>query len=323
MKKIIFVLVYLCIFSTSYAQNEGITAESAILRATIDTTGTIFPPLYNLSWKVKVPHHSIVFNMGYGFSALNNSLTKVESWQKKAGTGLLFGIDYRLQFPKQDGSGDFSIIGLAMGLGISYHKQSASLDNHSEHLQGFTDADGTLCDVTLDYQGIKESVSLTYLDIPLYLEIGKPSRVKISGYLDIGVKGSILLSGKFSGSGNYTSTGYYQNWDVSLHDVPELNYFTDKQSYENPSYKLSRFVLWGTLSGGVSFPFSSLEKDRFSSWILRIGGRIDYSLNKISKEVYEPYFKGSSYRINQSNLLGGTGSRILKLGLDVKLIYCL
>jgi hypothetical protein len=331
MKKYSFLVLFLVVVTFTFAQKEKeCEGGNPLVTGHIDNDNYL-----TLEYWEVVPENSLSFNAGYGIPLINNALTKADFWNKKMGTALSFGIDYKYQFQKITYEGfdkikNPTLFGLGIGLGISYLTQSEFMNNHTESLNSFTDTDGDLCNVSLSYSGIKEKVSLTCLDIPLYLEIGKPSQVKISGYFNVGVKASLLLSGKFSGEGTYTSLGYYPATGVTLHGysdnrggIPELGYYSDKSAYEEPEYKLSRFVLWGSLSGGINIPFSKLEKNHLSDCIIRIGARIDYTFLPISKAVSEPYFTNATYRINQSNMLGGIGSRVLIFGLDIKFIYCL
>jgi hypothetical protein len=262
------------------------------------------------------------------------ALANQDVWNKKTGMGLLFGVDYKHHFygSKIVASEEIrypQMVGIGVGLGVSHLSKKAFMDDHTETVSNYKDKDGDICDAILSYKGVKEKVALTYLDIPIYLEIGRPSQVKLSGYFDVGLKASILVSGKFTGEGTYSASGFYKTiggvpTNVEIHDVDVLDYYSNKNGYEDPQYSLSRFVLWGTVSGGISIPFSSLEKNKVSSCILRIGARADYSILPVSKKISEPVFKGdeTNYRIGQSNMLGANGSRIFLFGFDVKLIYC-
>ncbi|MDR1761466.1 MAG: hypothetical protein LBR55_03350 [Bacteroidales bacterium] len=329
MKKNILTVAFLLCATFSFAQNLDVRHN--ILETEVDT---VYGKYNKLNFKTIVPKNAISINAGYGIPFISNDESKSEMWHKNTDVALNFGIDYKLQIMQTDIiNNEFvkapSLFGIGVGVGVSYFNQSASMKNHTEKLHNFRDIDGDLCDtVTLSYTGIQESLSLAYVDIPLYLSIGKPSQVKISGYCNIGIKASILVADKFTGEGTYTSSGYYQKIgnsesNVEIFDVEALHYYTDKASYENPDYKLSPFVLWGSLSGGVSIPFSSLEDNKISRLILCLGAKLDYTILPVSKSIAEPYFKGANYRINQSNILGSKGSRMFVPGIDVKLIYCI
>jgi hypothetical protein len=220
-------------------------------------------------------------------------------------------------------------VAMGVGLGVSHLRKSAGFKNHTESLAGYIDKDNDPCTVNLKYADVKESFSLTYLDVPIYLEIGRPNRIKISGFCKLGVKASILISNKVECKGTFTSEGVYEDpYYVTLHDVPPLGYYTNENCYLNPEthkmdYKLSPFVIWGSISGGVNIPFYSIEKKRLAQWILRVSAKVDYSLTPISKSLPDPYFTDAKFHLFQSNMLGGDGSKILSAGISIGLIYCL
>ena len=320
MRKVAFILSFFCAV-TVYAQQED-EVRNNLLKGTSDEDGYLSIERRNI-----VPEKSIVFNLGYNIPFVSNSLINSDFWDKKMGTGIELGVDFRKQFQSKKIEDEYVIsvpqsFAIGAGLGISYFHQSAKFENFSEVLSNYTDVDGDVCNINLSYQNVEESVSLAYLDVPLYFEIGKPSQTKTSAYFKLGLKASLLIFEKFSGTGTYTSTGSYSGWNATLHDIPVLDYYTDKPCYDNPEYELSPFVLWGTVAGGVNFSLSSIEKNELSAWILRISAKADYSLTPVSKALPDSRFSGSAYRLNQSNLLGGDGSKMFSVGLSLGLIYC-
>ena len=317
MKRRIFIVVFLLSATVSFAQVE---VTGVIVEGKVDTTRGTFK---QLKYKTIVPKNAMSFNAGYGIPMTMNAGTNQDSWNKKTGMGLLFGIDYKHHFFETTIVGSEEIIvpkmvGIGVGIGVSHISKRAFMDDHTATIHNFTDKDGDVCDKRISFKGVKEKISLTYLDIPLYLEIGKPSQTKLSGYLDVGVKASILISEKFTGEGTCAVTGFYKEIDgvptnVEITEVEELNYHSEGNAFvENTENNFSKFVLWGSMSGGVSIPFSSLDKNKLSSCILRLGARLDYSILPIGKE----YLNGNT---PIGNMLGG---RMLLLGFDVKLIYC-
>jgi len=327
MKKIILTLLFLCTISV-FAQVE---VGTNILTGVADTTRSY----QNVDFKLRVivPKNAIVFNLGYNIPILQNALLKQDFWDKKIGTGIDFSVNFRHHFQNKVIENEKvitkpTLFAIEAGLGVSYLHKSCGFIEFSNTLSNYTDVDKNLCDVKLKYDNVKESFSLTYLDIPVSMEIGKLSQIKISGFLKLGVKASVLISKKVIQEGSYTSSGYYLDWDCPIHgdrgDIPELGYYTNK-SLKDPEYNLSPFVLWGSISGGVNFPFSSIEKNRIATWILRVSAKLDYSLTPVSKKlnISELDFEGAKFRLHQSNMLGGNGSRIFSAGISVGLIYCL
>ena len=205
MKKIIFIIVFFCCtIAISFAQQDQILVDHSVIEGTILTKRTK-KNLENVKYKEIVPKHALSINLiGFGVPFISNDLSKSEIWNKKAGMGWQFGIGYRGQFSKKEIVNNEwiklpSCVGFDVGIGLSYLKQSAFMKNHTEVLSNFKDVDGDFGDVTLSYKDIKESTSILYMAIPISLEIFKPSLVKITGYMNVGLRASILLSGKCSG----------------------------------------------------------------------------------------------------------------------------
>jgi len=329
MKKISLILCFFYLI----AANAQIDVGNNLVSGTVDTTKMVQNIF--LKNRVKVPDNAIVFNIDYCIPVVMNSLLKNNCWKgnKKTGTQVDFSVDYRKHFFHQEIENDEvisypSLFALGVGLGFSYITKSIGFDLYSEKLENYTDVDGDLCHVSLEYKNVNEKVSLYYLDVPLYLEIGKLSRVKISGFFKIGVKNSLLVAHQLTAEGTSTSTGYYPGAGCTLHDIEELGYFTNRPCYFDglrnitPDYHLSRYVLWGTIAGGVNIPFSSLEKNKLAKFILRLGAKLDYTITPVGKKIPESWFEGTNFRLFQSNLLGGNGTRILSPGVTISLIYC-
>jgi hypothetical protein len=328
MKKITVILA----FFYSFAAYSQVDVGNNLVVGTVDTSRSV----QNIVFKsrVKVPINALVFNLGYNIPMIDNKLMRSNFWTKKVGTGLDFSIDFRHQFQKRAIVDDEIVsaptaIGIGAGLGCIFLLKSTVCKDFKETITNFVDLDGDNCSVTLDFQNLKEKFTLAYLDVPVYIELGRPSRIKISGFCKLGVKASLLIYKKVAYEGTYSSSGEYSQWNVTLSDVDVLGYYskvscyTHPETQENPQYNVSPFVIWGSISGGVNFPFSSFEKNKIAKCILRIGAKVDYSITPISKALPEPYFKDSLFRLYQSNMLGGKGTRIFSAGLVVSLIYCL
>ena len=281
--------------------------------------------------RIRVPENAIEINLGYSIPILNNALLKNDFWDKKVGTDAYFSVNFRRQFMKKTIEDDDVVsiptwFSVGAGVGISYFQQSVGFDNAKEILSKHKDMDGDICDMSFNFRDVKEEVSLTYLDIPIYVEIGRPDRMKVSAFFKVGVRASVKVSGKPTCEGTYTSTGYYPQWNVTLYDIQPLGYYPNNGCYSNTEndYSLSPFVLWGSFSGGVNIPLSDSKKNRIAKWMLRVSAQIDYSITPISKSLLNADDTGTKFRLFQSNMLGGeNGSKIFSAGLTLGIIYCL
>jgi len=275
---------------------------------------------------------ALVLNAGIGGN-INTPLNK-NIWEKKMKPEINFSLDFRSQFKKnemEDGYYRFRVPtwwGIGVGIGISHYRNSSSLKDsidNADTLTRYIDKDKDFCKINIQYNDVKESVSLTYLDIPLYIEFGKPSMKKVSGFCKAGIKTSFLISKKnTTRSGTYTSSGFYPEWNVTLDDVEVLGYYEKKLEEFNELDKISKFVLWGVISGGVNIPLYDYHKDKFARWILRVSAQIDGTITPIStkRDDSKEIIKGKQLYLNQINMFGD-GSRIFSCGLSIGLIYCL
>jgi hypothetical protein len=307
MKKLIIVLI--CLYSVSVNAQDIIDPET-------------------LKKQDYTPLNAIVCTVGGGIPLISNDLMKSDVWNTKLGFGTQVSVDFRKHFTKEKVVGDNvvdypTIFAVGVGLGVSYYNKSAYFDDFSETLTGLTDIDGDKYDARLSYLNIKEKVSMLYLDIPLYVEFGKPSLTKLGVFGKIGLKPSLLVSKNFQGEGAYSLSGYYPEWDVLLHDVDHLGFYDDRPAYQTPEYEYKPFVLWANLSAGITIPLSSVDRDILRKTVLRVGVKYDFTVMNISAATSESAIPWSSYRINQSNMLGGNGSKMHYIGLDFALMFTL
>ena len=269
--------------------------------------------------------NAMVYSAGYGIPLVSNNLMS-DVWDQKMGYAAHFTVEYRKQFTEEkvimNRTVEYPTLwAMGVGVGVSTFSKSADLNITSEQVNSLLDADGDPYNAHLDYQGINEKFSLTYIDVPLYVEIGRPSRSKFKGWAKLGVKGSFLINDSFEGKGTYTARGYYPRWDVLLHDIPELNFLTNQSAYSDSEYKMKSFVLWGTVSAGVSIPLSNYDAEIIRNVVLKLGVKYDFTITPVSDGSSESLFPGSKYRVNQSNYFGGSGSRLHYIGLEIGLIH--
>lgn len=324
MKKLLFIILSCFLYIVpSFGQIEG---GNNIYSAVIDTTKMI----NNLEVikKQLLPDKYFLFNFSGGKSSLKNKKVN-EYWDKGAGSSFSFDLNFHKQFMNSETEDDIeiykpSLFGFNVGIGISRYGNLRSFKNEAFTLKNHTDADGDLADVYFQYHNIEESVKTTYFNIPVSLEIGKSSVTNLSVWAALGLRASFLINKDFVGKGTYSSEGYYEKWGTSLHDIPELAYYTQKNAYEDVRYQFSPFVIWGTLSAGISIPLSRPELNKVNDFIIRAGLKCDRSLFSISKKVdSQLLFNDTPYRIGESNLLTAGKAYLSSINFELGLIYSL
>ncbi|MFZ4398522.1 MAG: outer membrane beta-barrel protein [Bacteroidales bacterium] len=255
---------------------------------------------------------SVGFTIGSGKPYLSGDLINNSIWQENNPLSKEFCISYETSQLSTS-----SPISLSIGLGLSSYKLKAHFSFLKETVNGQTDIDNDTYNAICLYSNVEENISLLYLNLPILFSYGIPRSNKMSLYGKIGITPSFNISNSFEGSGNYNISGYYPEWNVLIHDVDALNFSSSSSTYKNVDYKINKFVLWGNISAGLYLPING------DSWMLKIGVKCDYSITPISKQLDEIFIKGATYRINQSNMLAGKGTRILSPGFEMSVIYIL
>ena len=142
------------------------------------------------------------------------------------------------------------------GVGLRNYQLSAT-GAACEQTLNATDADGDTYQAIYNYSNRTESLSLTYLDIPVRACFGQPAKNRVSVYAKVGVTPSVKMSSTFAGTGTYSLKGYYPQWDVTFEDIPELGFDSDMDCYTDVEPELSSFILWGNLAAGAYVPFGN------------------------------------------------------------------
>ncbi len=146
-------------------------------------------------------------------------------------------------------------VSIEAGVGIRNFTLSATR-NPYELTESATDADGDSFQAMYSFGKLQESLSLTYLDIPIRVCFGQPTKKHVSVYAKLGLTPSVKVSDKFQGTGTYNLKGYYPQWDVTLENISELGFGSDLNYYaDNQKINVSGFVIWGNVSLGAYVPF--------------------------------------------------------------------
>ena len=329
MKKVITtsLLFLFCIAVKAQTDTTKQVELNDIYRVEIDLTG-------NYPLKVERRDHtslkSIVVNVGYGWPLISSDLDFLD---ENSGNAWQFGVNFRKQFTQERAMNDRvydapTALAIGVGLGLSHFKKSIGFKSLIDSLPSMTDTVNDTYSLNMNYSDVKEHLSLTYLDIPVYLEFGKPSKTKFQPFVRVGLKGSVLISNSFTGEGAYTSTGHYslkdgKEVDEVISDVPDLGFHNDKKLDEpKPNPNLNTFILWSTTAAGFSFPLSSPDKDVLRNVILRMGIKWEYPFMSISKEIdTDSQYTNAKYWHEQCNILKGSGNKMQYFGLEVGLIF--
>lgn len=264
--------------------------------------------------KLSISSHAIGLDLGYGLSLFNNDNLKNDFWSKETCANQHISVYFQTKrlvksFP------------LSVGIGIGFDKMSlkAHFNYYSETIENVVDNDGDRYNLIREYNNVKEKVSLSYISIPLFAAVGQPYANKVSAYGKLTLVPMLNVSKNVTASGTYTSTGYYPQWDITLHDIPELGFNTDAQCYnDDTDLNVNTFILSGSLSAGVYYPLCNLNKNpEGSQFIFKGGIRLDYTLMPVAGKSSKDDIVNAKYHLGAYNSIENTNvfSPIIEIGL--------
>ncbi len=206
-------------------------------------------------------------------------------------------------------SEDFPI-SIEAGLGVRNFGMSARLNDYAATVSAI-DADGDSYQAIYAFYGLSESLTLTYLDIPIRLCFGQPAKDRVSVYAKVGLTPSINVASKFEGKGTYSLKGYYPQWDVTLENIAGLGFGSDMDCYTDATPDINTFNLWGNVAVGAYVPFKG------SPIVLNAGLKVDYPFMSIgSIKAGENLPNGATGLLNGSN-------KVVIPAFEIGLVYIL
>lgn len=262
---------------------------------------------------------SLALTYGIGMPLFTNSLINNKIWDKSRSLSQHNG-NIAVEIPIKQSSP----FAFEAGLGFTYTTLKARFTYFNETINNLVDPYSAKYNAVCSYKNVEEDVTMMSVNLgPISISYGRPRCNRISGYGKLGVTFSYNFQRTFKGTGRYDISGYFPEWNITIHDVPELNFNSDGSCYDKVDVSDNQFVLWGNIAGGVFVPLSRFQEYREAHFILKIGAKCDYSLTSISKQLDENFIKGAAYRINQSNILAGKDTHILSPGIEIGIIYML
>lgn len=251
-----------------------------------------------------LPTPAIGLSVGLGPVFVSNSKLG-EVWSKDVATAKYFNISYataRLT--------DAFPISIEAGVGIESYKMGAHINACQVNVERQMDADGDNYTAMYDLGNISETVSLTYLDIPISLCLGQPEKNRISAYFKLGLTPSINLGKKFNGEGTYSLKGYYPQWDVTLDNVEPLGFGSGKNFYDGAEINPAKFVLIGHAAFGTYVPLSK-------QLLLKAGLKCEYTFMQVAPKLNSEL----PFEVGQCNVVAG--AKMFVPSVELGLVYTL
>lgn len=185
------------------------------------------------------PHHFAI-NIGGG---LHTMITDPQNGQWGIGFGGLFEMKYQLLSKH---------IGLSIGGKLSMHNGSTTAD-FSEQTYRTHMGNGQMCRFTTTYQGWKEKESLWTVEIPIQMIIASGINKPWNFHAALGVSAYLPINGKYNVTeGNITTTGYFEQTKIEMHDLPTYGFGTiEASSIKKEDIDYARFGLNGIVDLGL------------------------------------------------------------------------
>lgn len=144
-------------------------------------------------------------------------------------------------------------VGLAVGAEVGRYGTSFKYADQQDFL-GVVDTDGEAYDHHLAINRWAETEQHWNLQIPLSLQFQIPTQSVIF-HLEAGAKYNILMSSGYKGTGELTHTGYYDRWHLTLQDVDDHGFYTEKNYHPQGTLKLQNYVsVFGAI--GLTVPLT-------------------------------------------------------------------
>ncbi|MEZ5198054.1 MAG: outer membrane beta-barrel protein [Bacteroidales bacterium] len=298
-----------------YSINPPPSIGNDILQKSIgsNTTGEGLPG----AGSVELPPASKSKNLRYPSSALfltfvpsstsiaNSDIKSDDTWEAKGGFGFNFELGYYAKFNK--------LVGYGFGLGYSSYVSELTLNTSKAEVMAI-DIDNDNYLRKMDLNNVVEKLNLSYLDIPIFIEIGNPNIDKLGLYGRVGVKVSFPLSASFKPAGIASYSGYYPDYNVELYGINQLGFYSDSEIYQDVESKMNSVNVSAIISAGVTFPLSNY-------FILRVGANGNFGLLEISNQKRDDY-DVTKYDGNYSKVLENPEKTTTQsFGVEIGLIY--
>jgi len=212
-----------------------------------DTTSSDLSSNSKMENQLIYPVWGYFIDASVGFSDITNNNLSSELWNSNGDLAYTFTAGYFRSF-----GSNFKI---KTGFGVSNYRNS-STGNGEIISPEFKDIDNDTYTESLALINSKQSSNLMYLSVPFILEFGNTNINKLGLYVDVGMNYSYLIYENNTVEGTYTTKGNYNQWGVTLEDIPELGFYTSKEIDSNTGFKKFNYSVLG--GAGITIPISGV-----------------------------------------------------------------
>lgn len=243
MKKALIVFCLIISSVTSYAANQAKHAENEVDKSDSQTQ----LPAEKYRMKRIYQDWGLYVDASPGLSFIKNKNLSQNTWTTKSDFGYKFSVGYFKSLNQWSR--------LKAGIGLSSYKASIS-GNGVFTSPELTDIDNDTYFESLTVTNAKFTANPMYLSIPVTIEFGTANISRIGYYIDFGIEYSYLIHESKKSHGTYSATGEYPQWGVTLENIPELGFYTEKNLDSDWKMRKSNLSVKG--AAGITIPISGV-----------------------------------------------------------------
>ena len=237
-----------------------------------------------------------------GSMMLSQDIANNSHWQQTPHREVSFGASFTWFFNRS--------VGLTVGANMVRYSAILSLDSFSGQSDiEIIDKDDDIYNPVFEISELSEFNTLEYIEIPFMLNL-RTGRASTGIYLDAGVVYSMSQKAGFQVEGVVNRKGYYQEYDITLEDVPEYG-FVEVALDESGTWEASPNNLSAIARLGLSIPLARTV-------YLKIGGVVVFGLDDIlyDKPRHSEDFISTTGVVPGDTRLARAG---VEMGLSIKL----
>ncbi len=207
-------------------------------------------------------------------------------------------------------------IGLSSGIGFSSYGSLVKLDTYQNKLNAI-DSENEAYELRVTGTNIKETQSIKYLYVPVYLNLRLPLTGKIGVFLQSGVNLAFAVNNKYTTEGTFTYKGYYSKYNVLLENLPIYGFPTNKAANSSGSPEVKPFTAFVVAAGGFDYFINDkLQLAIMATW--------NKSLSEVSAYSANTQFQLTPAVDQINSFMGGSSSVTAEsIGLSVRIRYFL
>jgi hypothetical protein len=210
-------------------------------------------------------------------------------------------------------SGSF---GISTGFEYSSFGADLSLANYTNKFNT-KDTENDTYERRITGSGIKETQDLSFLKVPLLLNLRLFPGKQFGLYFQAGIDYTLPLKKEYSSSGTFTYTGYYPAYNVTFQNLPAYGFPTNAAVSTKGQLELKSKSLEGIAGAGFQF----FINNRFQ---IALGGVFTRSLSTITQYTSPESFQLSSDITGINSIMGGSSKVIAQtMGVRLSLRYYL